>query len=122
MNKDDPVITYTSASASTATDTSYTISLDNLIDTTDAFTVDTSFVNDTGSEYTFNINERRQPSNWPTEYELNDMLDKYPSLKIAYNKFIEVYNLVKDDYNNQQESNNVFKVNGKTWKKKSNYG
>jgi len=108
MNKDDPVITYTSASASTATDTSYTISLDNLIDTTDAFTVDTSFVNDTGSEYTFNINERRQPSNWPTEYELNDMLDKYPSLKIAYNKFIEVYNLVKDDYNNQQESNNVF--------------
>ena len=110
MNKDDPVITYTSASPSTATsyDTSYTISLDNLVDTTDAFTVDTSFVNDTGSEYTFNINERRQPSNWPTEYELNDMLDKYPSLKIAYNKFIEVYNLVKDDYNNQQESNNVF--------------
>ena len=81
----------------------YTVSLDNISTCIDDMT-------DTGSEYTFNVDYdgRRQPSNWPNEYELNDMLELYPALKIAHAKFLEVYNLVKDDYNNQQEANNVF--------------
>tara|TARA_B000000609_G_C24165970_1_gene346913 strand:+ start:816 stop:1154 length:339 start_codon:yes stop_codon:yes gene_type:complete len=89
---------------------SYTVSLDtadSAIQNT-TYTFDTSYVTDTGSEYIFNVGERRQPSDWPNEYELKEMLECYPALKIAHAKFLEVYNLVKDDYNNQQESKDVF--------------
>ena len=37
---------------------------------------------------------------WPTEYRIEEMVKKYPALKIAYLKFKEVYDLVKDDYAN----------------------
>lgn len=38
---------------------------------------------------------------WPTEYEIEEMIKVYPALKIQYQKFTEVYNLVKDDYRNR---------------------
>lgn len=38
------------------------------------------------------------PAKWPSEYDLEKMIEIYPALKIQYLKFIEVYNLVKDDY------------------------
>jgi len=57
---------------------------------------------------TAKINLKCSHCEHPNEYELNDMLQLYPALKIAHAKFLEVYNLVKDDYNNQQEANNVF--------------
>jgi len=41
------------------------------------------------------------PGKWPNEYELEKMIEIYPALKIQYQKFIEVYNLVKDDYKNR---------------------
>lgn len=35
---------------------------------------------------------------WPSEYKVQEMIKQYPALKIQYEKFLEVYNLVKDDY------------------------
>tara|TARA_B100000683_G_C12477786_1_gene550231 strand:+ start:375 stop:704 length:330 start_codon:yes stop_codon:yes gene_type:complete len=109
MNDDDIQISYSSCTDSCIpTPSNYTITLDHATDATTFIDndFDTTFVSDTGTEYTYNM--RRQPNNWPSEYELNDMLTKYPALKIAYGKFIEVYNLVKDDYFNQQEDIDVF--------------
>ena len=36
----------------------------------------------------------------PSEYRIEEMIKKYLALKIAYPKFKEVYDLVKDDYAN----------------------
>jgi len=112
MGDNEFKITIGNSDIDTAWDSSssYTVSLDtadSAIQNT-TYTFDTSDVTDTGSEYTFNVGERRQPSDWPNEYELKEMLEYYPALKIAHAKFLEVYNLVKDDYNNQQESKDVF--------------
>ena len=35
---------------------------------------------------------------WPSEVVIKDMITKYPGLKVQYEKFMTVYNLVKDDY------------------------
>jgi len=40
---------------------------------------------------------------WPNEYKVNEMILQYPALKIQYEKFLEVYNLVKDDYKDDIE-------------------
>ena len=38
---------------------------------------------------------------WPSEYKISEMIKQYPALKIQYEKFLEVYNLVKDDYKDE---------------------
>ena len=38
---------------------------------------------------------------WPSEYKVQEMIKQYPALKIQYEKFLEVYNLVKDDYKDE---------------------
>lgn len=38
---------------------------------------------------------------WPSEYKVEEMIKQYPALKIQYEKFLEVYNLVKDDYKDE---------------------
>ena len=30
--------------------------------------------------------------------KIKEMIEKYPALKIQYEKFIEIYNLIKDDH------------------------
>ena len=72
---------------------------------------DDLFTTDTGSEYTSNVNydtsytpqtdlyqHNRYPDTWPAEYKVKEMIEKYPALKIQYEKFLAIYNLVKDDY------------------------
>jgi|TARA_B110000438_G_scaffold30499_1_gene29743 hypothetical protein len=41
---------------------------------------------------------RKTFDKWPTEVVIEDMITKYPGLKVQYEKFMTVYNLVKDDY------------------------
>ena len=38
---------------------------------------------------------------WPSEYKVEEMIKQYPALKIQYEKYLEVYNLVKDDYKDE---------------------
>ena len=35
---------------------------------------------------------------WPTEDRILEMIAEYPALKLQYQRFLEVYNLCKDDF------------------------
>ena len=58
-----------------------------------------------------NSGQIRWPKNswddWPNESVINEMIKKYPSLKIQYDKFMTVYNLVKDDYTYEEHYEKV---------------
>ncbi len=41
---------------------------------------------------------RKTFDKWPSEVVIEDMIKKYPGLKLQYEKFKTVYDLVKDDY------------------------
>ena len=115
---------YTIASA----DNSYTVTysgssgLGNLDPTTDTgteYTFNTNFdtdsmTNDDGTitldmngqtgfadmGYSFDFEDR-----WPSQHTIEEMIKDYPALKIQYEKFVEIYNLVKDDYRSGQKKN-----------------
>lgn len=48
------------------------------------------------------------PAPWPSEYDVKKMIEIYPSLKLQYLKFIEIYNLVKDDYKGRKNDDIPF--------------
>ena len=50
--------------------------------------------------YSFDFEDR-----WPSQHTIQDMIKEYPALKIQYEKFVEIYNLVKDDYRSGQKKN-----------------
>ena len=72
----------------------------------------TADMTDTGSEYSYNTTYASTAGysvtldgidpdlhdTWPAEYRVKEMIKKYPALKIQYEKFIEIYNLIKDDH------------------------
>jgi hypothetical protein len=60
-------------------------------------------LHDTTSGITVTMPDFDAEENWPSEYKVNEMILRYPALKIQYEKFLEVYNLVKDDYKNDIE-------------------
>ena len=41
---------------------------------------------------------RKTFDKWPSKVVIEDMIKRYPGLKVQYEKFMTVYNLVKDDY------------------------
>lgn len=105
-------------------DKTYTITVDS--GSVAVPTFDTSLLNDTGTEYTFNIGSSditdtitvdvgsdynytgyNLVDNWPSEYKILDMVEHYPALKIQYEKFLEIYNLVKDDYKNKEDNDDI---------------
>lgn len=88
---------------STISDPSYTYSFDtNITSGSSTLSYDTSTINTP----TLNITtdplgtewQRKTFINWPSEVVIEDMIKKYPGLKVQYEKFMTVYNLVKDDY------------------------
>lgn len=96
-NNDKENIEGLTVSPSTGT---FTISLDSVQDNSylDSNYI-SSYTTDTGSiTYSFADLESTGPSEWPNHYEIKNMIECYPALQIQYLKFIEVYNLVKDDY------------------------
>jgi len=67
--------------------------------TTETITLDTSYTNDTGSEYTFNM-----PSNemfvdsMPSTSRIDEMCEQYPALAKAYEQFKLIYKMTEQDY------------------------
>ena len=49
--------------------------------------------------------QRQTFDNWPSEVIIEDMIKKYPGLKLQYEKFKTVYDLVKDDYTYEEPVN-----------------
>jgi hypothetical protein len=91
--------------ASTIDSTPYTISFDSttMVDPT------YSTVTANSTPITIDIGENdfynKTFDKWPSEVIIDDMITKYPGLKLQYEKFMTVYNLVKDDYTYEEPIN-----------------
>jgi len=79
-------------------DGTYTVNVDTNFDTT-------TLADDFPSSITF---DTYGESNWPAEYKIEDMIKLYPALKLQYEKFLEIYNLCKDDYNSRKDDDVPF--------------
>tara|TARA_A100001035_G_scaffold126802_1_gene99743 strand:+ start:4484 stop:4813 length:330 start_codon:yes stop_codon:yes gene_type:complete len=92
----------------------FTISLSDLeldidyvsADSTNTITLDSDFLSDSGSEYTYNIPGHPDSlgesipfeNTMPSIYTINDMVKHYPSLAKAYENFKTIYKMVEQDY------------------------
>ena len=95
-------------------DDKFTISLSDLeldidyvsADSTNTITLDSDFLSDSGSEYTYNIPGHPDSlgesipfeNTMPSIYTINDMVKHYPSLAKAYENFKTIYKMVEQDY------------------------
>tara|TARA_B100001287_G_scaffold55598_1_gene44103 strand:+ start:778 stop:1167 length:390 start_codon:yes stop_codon:yes gene_type:complete len=56
-------------------------------------------MNDTGGEFSINFDDfETRPEVWPSQHTIEEMIKEYPALALQYTRFIELYNLCKDDY------------------------
>jgi len=92
----------------------FTISLSDLeldvdyvsTDSANTITLDSDFLSDSGSEYTYNIAGHPDSlggsipfeNTMPSIYTINDMVKHYPSLAKAYENFKTIYKMVEQDY------------------------
>ena len=88
----------------------YTISSDYTgttnFDNSISFPTSITFDNSTSSFAPVYGNEIED--NWPAEYKIEKMIEIYPALKLRYQKFIEIYNLCKDDYKSRTDDDIPF--------------
>jgi len=69
--------------------------------TTETITLDTSYTNDTGSEYTFNMGEyssKMFEDKMPSISRIEEMCEHYPALAKAYEQFKLIYKMTEQDY------------------------
>ena len=90
----DVLVTYTSSAATT-------------------ITLDETYLNDSGSEYTFNISGHTDSfgdvklfeNAMPNIDTVNAMCNHYPALAKAYENFKTIYKMVEQDYKGNHEDN-----------------
>ena len=94
-------ISYDTKPSIASIDNEYTISFDS----TTMVDNPSSTITYNSSPISINLNDdplgtewTRKMFDWPSEVVIKDMITKYPGLKVQYEKFMTVYNLVKDDY------------------------
>ena len=80
---------------------SSTISTVNITGTGGTFTLG-SGISDTSSTYSWTMPEEWVDS-FPMWTRIQDMCEQYPGLKIAFENFKTVYQLVKDDYDTPKD-------------------
>ena len=81
-------------------DVTYCIPTNDTVDAT-TITLDNSFVNDTGSEYTFNMSEVKDEVFvylMPSPHRIAEMCELYPALAKAYEQFKLLYKMTEQDY------------------------
>ena len=81
-------------------DVTYCIPTNDTVDAT-TITLDNSFVNDTGSEYTFNMSEVKDEvfvDSMPRPHRIAEMCKLYPALAKAYEQFKLLYKMTEQDY------------------------
>ena len=82
----------------TINDITYCIPDQNTHNTT-TITLDNSFVNDTGSEYTFNMpSDEMFVDTMPSASRITEMCELYPALAKAYEQFKLIYKMTEQDY------------------------
>jgi hypothetical protein len=90
--------TYTLSSGPVTTVTSGT-TVGGCIDTPAGITYNTSFAGGLG---TMDLDVEFD-DDWPSESKILDMIEQYPALKLQYIRFLEVYNLVRGDFNHGKD-------------------
>ena len=100
MGDDDYKITINASEDIGGWDNSVTINgLSYSAPTTETITLDTSYTNDTGSEYTFNMpSDEMFVDSMPSASRINEMCEQYPALAKAYEQFKLIYKMTKQDY------------------------
>jgi len=94
-------ITFSGCSTGIATP-QYTYTFDSTVDTL-------SGVNDTGGEFSINFDDlESRPEVWPSQHTIEEMIKEYPALALQYHRFIELYNLCKDDYYSGKQNDELF--------------
>ena len=78
------------------------------LDLAETITIDTSYTNDTGSEYTFNLSDTvatidAADLSWDFGNKIDPdrvvkMCEHYPALKKAWDNFYSIYKMVDQDY------------------------
>jgi hypothetical protein len=100
MGDDDYKITINASEDIGGWDNSVTINgLSYSAPTTETITLDTSYTNDTGSEYTFNMpSDEMFVDSMPSASRINEMCEQYPALAKAYEQFKLIYKMTEQDY------------------------
>jgi hypothetical protein len=100
-------ISYDTKPSIASIDNEYTISFDSttMVDNPSSTVTYNNSLSNNSSPISINLNDdplgtewTRKMFDWPSEVVIKDMITKYPGLKVQYEKFMTVYNLVKDDY------------------------
>ena len=84
------------------------------LDLAETITIDTSYTNDTGSEYTFNLSDTvatidATDLSWDFGNKIDPdrvvkMCEEYPELKKAWDNFYSIYRMVDQDYKGNYEA------------------
>ena len=84
------------------------------LDLAETITIDTSYTNDTGSEYTFNLSDTvatidATDLSWDFGNKIDPdrvvkMCEEYPALKKAWDNFYSIYKMIDQDYKGNIES------------------
>ena len=84
------------------------------LDLAETITIDTSYTNDTGSEYTFNLSDTvatigAGDLSWDFGNKIDPdrvvkMCEEYPALKKAWDNFYSIYRMVDQDYKGNHEA------------------
>tara|TARA_B100001115_G_C15842518_1_gene422910 strand:- start:2665 stop:3015 length:351 start_codon:yes stop_codon:yes gene_type:complete len=81
----------------------YSVSIAGEHDDSEPLTIEPSYTSGAGPTFTFDNTYNGiggGVQEWPTEMRINEMILRYPALKIAHENFLKVYNLVKEDFGN----------------------
>ena len=89
-----------------------TIGADDQVDgikSTYSMGIGLSTFTDVSDTITFNPSYEYEWDNgsWPSEHKIENMIKEYPALKLQYLKFLEIYNLCKDDYNSRTNDDEI---------------
>ena len=105
LPKTDINLSYETNLVSTMDSTPYTITFDS---TSEMENSPTAITLNNSTPITWSTGtgpEWNNVGNWPSELIINDMIKKYPGLKLQYEKFMTVYNLIKDEYKYEEPIN-----------------
>ena len=113
---DDYDITYTagtsSSSYATANDSNLTVTIGGTDSdpTLHTITLDSMEMNDTGTEFTYNMPTFEQKDfvdRMPLVSRIEEMCDEYPALLKAYEQFKLIYKMTEQDYEGKLKERNI---------------
>ena len=96
-------------------DYSNTISINNITysmpdQNSNTVTLDSSFINDTGTEFTYNMPNFDQTEFvdvMPSVSHIEEMCDEYPALAKVYEQFKLIYKMTEQDYKGKLKERNI---------------